>query len=515
MFEYSDQFGLAGSIVSAILQAVALFTLADMLATIAPVFEKLGVLLFVVAAIGGITRVANGGDMRDALLLVLGPILFLAAMKSTVNVRVVTDSASNDRQKLTDGVVAMVGQARGAAAVDVPIVLWVFDRFSRTVIGTLVELLQTDAFQQATIRAARDRLMSRILAADKADPHFLMLLTLSLSGECAEITSLDWDLSQPRFKTAPAGTLDAALAQTKRTRRQYLSEKHQRLDNELVEYLTGLGVAAVGDPTCNEVWLYTQKLAFDYADQMLSNQSTLRSEFPELTNLQWMQALDFVKAKLAPENAPASDLTQAYKVLAAFLIRNSSSRSAHGAMSARLSGRPDWMLTQDPKEDATSEELGKSLDSARSIVVRFAASIPYVQGLCLYLLTVSFPFFCLLLVLPQRISSILTWMSLWMWVKSWDVGFAIVGLIREIVWQFLPHTSEILGINSLAAVNWADPASMFALLNADSPELQFQTYYGVLAMLTLSVPVVMGYCFHAATGMADVISRGFARGGRS
>lgn len=75
-------------------------------------------------------------------------------------------------------------------------------------------------------------------------------------------------------------------------------------------------------------------------------------------------------------------------------------------------------------------------------VYTWALMIPHVQGILLFLLAAGYPVACLLVVIPGMHKSILTWAKFWLWVKMWDVGFAIVMVLERSVWAMLGNGSN-------------------------------------------------------------------------
>jgi hypothetical protein len=114
-------------------------------------------------------------------------------------------------------------------------------------------------------------------------------------------------------------------------------------------------------------------------------------------------------------------------------------------------------------------------------------ALPYVQGFILYFLAMTFPFFCLSVLIPGRINGIVLWMGLWLWAKLWDFGFAVVMLFDRFLYYLLPHgqplTEEVA----------RDPArALKALLEVD-PTYSVYTYYHILATALAAVPIVTGF----------------------
>jgi hypothetical protein len=76
----------------------------------------------------------------------------------------------------------------------------------------------------------------------------------------------------------------------------------------------------------------------------------------------------------------------------------------------------------------------------------WARLIPYVQGVILYLLAISYPFVCIFILIPGWHKILFTWISFFVWAKIWDIGFAIVMVLERSIWAMLgngPNTGRV------------------------------------------------------------------------
>lgn len=72
----------------------------------------------------------------------------------------------------------------------------------------------------------------------------------------------------------------------------------------------------------------------------------------------------------------------------------------------------------------------------------WALMVPYLQGLFLYFLAIAYPFVCMAMVVPGWHKMFFSWMSFWLWVKLWDVGFAIVMMAERGIWSMLGNSDD-------------------------------------------------------------------------
>jgi len=234
MLEYTGQFGLAGSIVGAILQASGIISLQNLITDAQTYLRSLGVLLFIISVLVVFTKVATGGDLRQGLLLLLGPLLGLAALFTTMPVLLdnkKTQVMEGGREvSVESGVLSFFGEEKKLDTLELPLFVVVVNRVTRSVTSQLAALLLSDSFIDQAAKSARDRLMSRLLGSENIDANYKMLLTLSLTGDCAEITSNDWELSRKKYATAPPGSINYQMAAQLRAKRASLALKRHRLN---------------------------------------------------------------------------------------------------------------------------------------------------------------------------------------------------------------------------------------------------------------------------------------------
>jgi hypothetical protein len=82
-------------------------------------------------------------------------------------------------------------------------------------------------------------------------------------------------------------------------------------------------------------------------------------------------------------------------------------------------------------------------------VYSWARMVPYLQGVMLYLLALAYPFACVMIVMPGYHKLLFTWMSFWVWVKIWDVGFAIVTVLERSLWAMLGSSTKMNFVSPL------------------------------------------------------------------
>ncbi len=125
----------------------------------------------------------------------------------------------------------------------------------------------------------------------------------------------------------------------------------------------------------------------------------------------------------------------------------------------------------------------------KSEAFNYAANLPYYQGVALNFLALMFPFFALLLIIPGKHVAFMHWFVLWLWVKSWDVGFAIVMCLDDVLYDLIASWRG----PSTGNPDLAFPQDLvFALesLNEIDPSFNPTMYYSIMAVCLGSIPVV-------------------------
>ena len=135
-----------------------------------------------------------------------------------------------------------------------------------------------------------------------------------------------------------------------------------------------------------------------------------------------------------------------------------------------------------------------------------ALALPYFQGLCLFLLGASFPFFAIMVAVPGRHGALFVWMGLWVWVKSWDFGMAVVMMIDNMLYAMFPRgpgvTEEVL----------QQPGRAWQAVMTIDPTYSANTYYNIIATCLLAVPVVTAVFVKRGGGeLMDAVTNGMNR----
>lgn len=483
--------GAVGHLISALMQTSGLMAQSEVLSTFSGFITSVGALVFVYALIVGIVSVALYGNYKQALYLIVGPALFYWMLSSTVPVsstmvrygdRVTQDSALNQRQFLA--LVSDLGVRSSGTEISWAFALW--DNIVTEVVQRTVSVFLDTENLADLKQAATERVFSKVLRHRSSDPGFIRLLSTGVLGECAEQTMLAQEIA--------SGGSAAEIARMQ-SRLQFLQQRRLSLDFSVQEYLRNLNpsstalstcpnasntfaqvVAPSGGVTvvsCEQIWSLTCLAGMNEAEvAMRAAGGTMEDGVP------WAD----VQAKVQSALTSGGSEEQATRILAAYIVRNTLGQTNHGALTSSIGRKAQFRKHEFNViygAVADSEAKGQRLG-----LIFFASMVPYVQGLLLFLLAAVFPFFCPFLLLPDRWTVFFVWMSLWLWVKCWDIGFACVHFIKLWLWEFMQG-----GIVA-DTVDWSQPDSVFRVIYGEDPLATTNTYFGIVSLLTVSVPFI-------------------------
>lgn len=116
----------------------------------------------------------------------------------------------------------------------------------------------------------------------------------------------------------------------------------------------------------------------------------------------------------------------------------------------------------------------------------FLMLAPYFQGALLYVLSILYPFFALMVLVPGKANAFFTWMALWAWVKSWDVGWAIVMVTDKILWEIMPHATYY---DMRESGNFT-PVNLMEMNFSGDFTYSISLYWTIVSVLITSVPII-------------------------
>ena len=526
-----EYIGASSHIISAIMQTLGLYFQGKILQDLRPLIETMGALFFVVGLVGAIISIAIFGDYKRAIYFALAPCLFFLMLNTTMPAKetevrfgktVVTDAEGKQKEILNDfGDDVVEGEMLEVS--------WFFvqvDNLVTAVVHKLIDIIVNTDNQDQIMAVGREKMLSRVLEMQSLSPGFLQLLVTGLVGQCNEssiLASTQGKLGDDAY----IAKAESTLVNLNETIVKYL--KQDKVNAAVTSATAHLNPSPAsmmyGDNnmapiSCMAVWKMTLAAATVEVEE---NIQALREEIEDIHGSKnpgqqnaWQkalnQAINGITERANDEGGidsfsdkdPLAD-ERSVKRLTSLLIKNSVKRSSHAAMVAQI-------FTENPTErEVTGISVGwrATVDNIAETakLAYFSSAIHYVQGFLLMILCMIFPFFCLFLLIPSKATSFLIWVSLWIWVKSWDLGFAMIVVIKEFLWQFFTQNARV----KLEAVENAssDDYRWSTLFNFITNEDEMATpfLYTVLSsLLTLAVPLFMGHLCLGASNLFRFLS---------
>ena len=541
--------GMVGHWVSAVLQTAGLYAQGHMLDAYGHFIFTVGGLIFTFAVLAAIVTVALHGNYGQLLYFIVAPGLFLFMLTVTVDVCSVRyqfgfatiDNSCEDLKKPLMSIAP--DYYEGTAKVS-----WFFANFDKLVsyiVQKTVSVITPTANHEHIVKLARERLILKLARARISDPAFQELLSIAMLGECSasfsramDMATIGPDDSQLSEIAKSVGfdpvvnkdRMEKALSEYKVLREQpiWLDQPLKDLlsQQKFEPFLSATNININEPLTCHQIWqtvIYGSYLgAQSFFTSTKEDQRIYPAIFPDGDTTQWdEEVVRDVKEKLfdspflsgAPVFIPGvadDDDARSAMILAGFYLRNALSYNSLGGMTVRnrryeMYNEPAYRF--DFATVAQHDAAANALD-----LVHFAAYVPYAEGILLYFLTATFPFFALFLLIPGRQGSFAIWMSLWAWVKSWDIGFAMVHVLRDVIWHITPSFSAENTLYNLNVLDFDNPATILTMVFQNDPISNLNTYFFIVSMFTIGVPAVSAQMFAGAAQVYGAISKGQGNG---
>jgi hypothetical protein len=272
--------------------------------------------------------------------------------------------------------------------------------------------------------------------------------------------------------------------------------------------------------TCRAIWNFVSLGLYEFAARAVLEKASAGEKMgidPE----EMLRDLSLVKPKRDRANLSVHNIQEEVsrllhlttKIASMYLLRNELSRMSGAAFINQYSKKGFEVPTMEGVGESDLAFLERirtqfSEWKERSAVFAAASNLPFYQGVGLYLLSIVFPFFALLLVIPGRHTGFLMWFFLWIWLKSWEIGFTIVMLLSDVMYELFTFGREIDQVASVEG--WqADLATNLSALRDLDPSFQLTTYYSIIGTCLMAVPVISSYLILGSLkGGASLIAGG-------
>lgn len=511
-----EMIGSAGTLVAAGLQTAGQYvqsSIIDMMQN--GLGSSLGVLLYVIAAIIAVGTIALGGHYKWGLWFLIGPALYY----QVIAVRVPSSGAKWEFGDRTHAPSIVRAINEGVVTTDQPAkVSWFYstwDTFSTEIIQAFIKALNLTDVEGDVAFISRTQRFGALFHLKVNDPELQKFINLVTLNECSDYMALQLGSEdQGRIVHEDIKAQIRAIENQPRvteTQPSYgiLKQLHDQ------KYFGDPGPALKPVYTCREIWELAY-LALQNEAAMIVGRIVAERRADGLTE-------EAIQAELGKKfdrfDNPLGieyQVNMIVRAVAAKMLLEQMSEVQPNYAQLRVTRhlRKPQSLNRAPDENDhydVSEDLrflaGSYEYHGKGEYLSAILALPYVQGMTLYFLALTFPFFALALIVPGRYHTFLLWMGLWFWVKSWDFGFAVVMLLDKLLFTLLPHGPEI----SDEMVNNPDgPALIFQEILKADPTYTIHAYYNIMATAIAAVPVLTGMMVKSGGGsVLEAISQGF------
>ncbi|MCB0321989.1 MAG: hypothetical protein KDD69_00400 [Bdellovibrionales bacterium] len=513
----SEYLGGVGHAVAAALQTKGLIDQAKILSDFKESLEWIAALGWLFSIGMAIGSVAVFGGYRQAAYLLIGPPLFywmITTTATTDGTRTVIGNrevpgGKADQSRLLNWIRAI---DEGDGTADISFFFAAFDSLVTEAVQTVVAVLMDTDNMQDLRMVARERALAFALMGLPDNAPLTSLIATYHMGACGDALSnlipAEGDPGTMPVDRRPKDEIERAESRVKDIKWE---EPSVRLSPDVVNFLIGMRGARTNNNggtfsavpfedqyeerpvSCEQIWFWTRDSILNIATDRLDPE-TFQASFGDDNQYPWEEAYEDVREWLQGRTGQNDPV----EILAVYIYKNAISMFTASALQGNVFTRTPSNAHQD------KAVLGNVQDAEAHggyFKLRyFATSVPYIQGLLLYLLSIAFPFFAILLVLPGKATTFFAWCGLWVWVKSWDIGFALVHVARDIFWHMMKGR-----VNTYqTSVDWDFPSAVLSVAFNNDPFFTHNTLWIIVSAMTLSVPILTAHLCLGATGMFDM-----------
>ena len=508
--------GSVGTLIGAAMQTAGVYAHAKVLVNFKEGLKTLAALCYICSLLGAIFSLSIFGNYSKALYFLIGPPLFyfMITVTSTVdgaNQQVGGDirGSLGDQKKFLKDFVHSADYSQ--AEVSMFYVVW--DRLVSSVMQGVVDQIIRSGSKDDIVAKAREHYYSLLINYQPPEVGYQRLVNQSLMGTCGKIFNNLWEARRHRIDPNNRELTNNLTDEGKELLRKYEEQKDFVQVSMAFDSLLAGGVPLkeiLSEPkkfSCAAIWKQVEIASKNYAENLLSDPKKYFDYTEDYNGIPYDRVKQDVEKALTQEGHGS-----ARDILAGMILRNTMREGYTNAIYSNINDRtPNNRTSQTLTFNQSQISAGQG-NLMR--IAQFAKATPYVQGLILYILSISFPFFAVFLVMPGRARSFMVWMALWVWVKSWDVGFAMVNVARKLMWNFVragvdqyapgnvfaPHTKP------QQTYNWSQPETILAVIFDNDPNATFNLYMTVITVLTVAVPLLSAHFCLGATNMFGAFS---------
>ncbi len=506
----TDEIASVGTLVGAALETAGHF----MQSAFIDLFETgygaaLGGYLYAFSILVAVTIIAQGGQYKFSRWFIIGPALFYAAVfprQESCGVVVRFGERVYDPKYIYDATEGMASEEQctnNPARVSVVFKLW--DNFTSVTINSFVTLLRLDKRGADFDFVKKVDRFSALISQRISDPDIKEFLNLVIINNCGHVYSNLMGQLNPSLTDSHRAILNTEYEQIRNQLTVNLAEHPGQ--QEVYDRMKTAEHDEDSDGllSCAELWGAGIDMLKSHAVEKLSiiaDTVDLPEDVdPNLKKTEEGRVYAKLRTKFSLQydsntnSLEFLDEEQALlRVINEFAVRNFIREISEFNPALRSDVLDQIQVHTLGGEVGGQEEVSRALRSymareeyrGKGDFLKMMLGLPYLQGIALYFLAITYPFFAMMLVMPGRHTTFLLWFSLWLWIKSWDFGFAVVMLIDELLYALMPHGAF------LSNEDVTNPyEAMKSVLELD-PFYSTFTYYNLLASCLAAVPILSG-----------------------
>lgn len=560
--------GISGTLVGTALETLGYYYQSYLLDTLGGILSgPVATLCFVIGAMVALTRLVLTGKPGMIVWLLVGPTLFYAVIGSRTQTFGSEWKFGRNARNQTQVSYEVQNYMQQPDVIENAAVSSLFAQYNKLVSSIVSQVVAVIVSAKEDIDARfllRTELAAVVRSTEVEDQGLRLLLHENFFRNCGQMIDFAEQIRDPHYPEATRQEVQKQfLVAEKRTAvvdslaKDYVATvlaKYPGLDSvvfqsttrEVAEWLhansasMGSGpvdvagferrkLAAIDDIengrqnllTCGQVWnlVYTglYQTAKSVADEALQQGKSI-PESDLIQDLLMIRQGDLGSFPNLSQSGKAEQLHVLVRVISAYLLRNEMKKQSGAAFVNSFAKRGfEFAALTVPSESDLSHLERIRLRSTewdyRTRIVTVATNLPYYQGLALYFLSILFIFFATLLLIPGRQNGFFLWFILWLWVKSWDIGFAIVMLLDDILYSLFTYwhgAKDVMDATGLG-ISADLPTTWYALRHLD-PSFQLTTYYSIIAGALGAVPIVSSYLILSSLkGGSSLITDGVSR----
>ncbi len=522
----------SGTVIAAAMESVGYQAQAQVLSQMKETLQELSGLIYIGVILSVIITAGLMGNYTPVLWLLMGPPIFIYASG--------VDIAGKSNQLNTTGPDWKFGAFEDTAnfkqqtmlradnAVDVSFIFHKYNELISEIYQEIIKKITSEDTTNQILFMSRQRVLEDLFAIQMTDPKSIELSAFFMSS-CSNEMTLAREIAATFSGGNSSGNTDYQVLQEQYCR-LYAQPDKQIRSVGLEQYLTTLTPAhTIGEPVnCATLWVWLrQSLNKDLASQ---TEASLNAAIPaeaRITALGYSGAakkiVDDLLKKITTKNSSKGSVkdpcpqgsggaddegivsqgdsyTFLANIMSQYMLKKlqaqgKASTAYQKILAGDNSGVNDIEDTtaggQRSNLAGASQQLRRMKSQELSVAKKyetfvFLNAIPYFQGAMLYALALLYPFFAMMLIVPGKASAFLSWMALWAWVKSWDIGWAIVMVTDKLLWNIMPHST----FYDLSADTNFTPVKTAELNFSGDYAYSISLYWTIISMLVTSVPII-------------------------